>query len=169
MTALKTWADVKKEINVADGYAVVIFTDSFEVEKYPILSDKTEKLLEEHLHDRLLDLRVFDESYEYRLFRGDAGSEFNSRIINDKNPRANEGLDAGDYFDDEQYLDIDTKASKEIFEKEKKVYATGGGKYSLPLPDMNDTKIRIRNYIAYEEDTGTAYIRDWRPAGFIIY
>ena len=46
------------------------------------------------------------------------------------------------------------------------VYATGGGKYPFPIEEYNDTKIRIRNYLEEDDDTGELYVKDWRLVGF---
>ena len=62
-----------------------------------------------------------------------------------------------------QELDSNEQKSK----PEKGIaYATGGGRYELPLKDYRDAKIKIRNYLEYEEDTMQLYISDWRIIGF---
>ncbi len=49
-----------------------------------------------------------------------------------------------------------------LFQKNSLVRATGGGCYELPLKGFQDAKIRLRNYLGYYEESGQAYVRDWR-------
>lgn len=98
------------------------------------------------------------------------------------------------YFDKNYFLDIDAttlesrnssdSADSDHIERQTKWnYIPGTGKkgYSLPVEikttqitvDEGKTstiatnQIRIRNYVAYYEETGQAYIRDWRIVGFV--
>ena len=151
-----TWEAWKQKVRITDGYAVLMLTDRFLVDRYP-LSDDTERLIESFFEQKLLDMRVFDQSVEYRIFRTDAGGDFRFRVLPDEGE---------EYFDESQYLDIDEPRSKESFEQGKEVRATGGGSYHLPLEYYQDAKVIVRNYIAYDENSGQAYIRDWRLAGF---
>ncbi len=166
---LKTWDDVKNEIAINEGYAVIMFTDCFEFERYSSnsVSAEVESMLKNHFDDRLLDMRIFNDSYEYRIFRSDVSGKFHVRIIDDNDPEVSGGIDVKDYFDDKQYLDIDTVRSQNIFKEKNRVRATGGGCYNLPLNNMKDVKVKIRNYIGYD-DIGQAYIKDWRLAGFDV-
>lgn len=129
-----------------------------ETEEY---SKKTEQKIEDVSlsETRLLECRIFNENYEYRLARTDLGSGFQERFIDDGREEYK------DYFDEMQYLDIDDNNSK------KKgnycsVTATGGGCYELPIENFRNAKIRIRNYVGYYKETGQAYITDWRLVGF---
>ena len=74
------------------------------------------------------------------------------------------------WWNESQYLDIDTDRTKKERDNGKldkgEVYATGGGKYPLPIEEYNDTKIRIRNYLGEDADTGELYVKDWRLVGF---
>ena len=151
-----SWEERKQEIGIATGYAVLMFTDQFVVDDYP-LSGETEKLLREELDEKLLDMRIFDEKQEYRLFRADAGSGFHARTLRE------EGADC---FEELHYLDIDAKRSAESFAQNRIVRATGGGLYRLPLKSYNDLCVIVKNHVAYDEETGAAYISDWRLAGF---
>lgn len=153
------WEEWRQKIekSITKGYAVIMTTDSFIVDNYP-LKDENEQYLAEKLNDRALDIRIFNKNMEYRIFRGDVGRKFAYRLKEDVGE---------EFFDDEQYLDIDTDRSLSFFSKEHKVQATGGGYYMLPLDSMEDVKIKIRNYIAYEKDSGEAYIKDWRLVEFL--
>ena len=148
------WKKWNSKIDIDNGYAIIMCTDRFIIAEYPM--GEVESELDEIWENRLLDIRVFNSEKEYRLFRGDVGRGFSERILDDR---------AGDYFDDEQYLDIDTKRSKKTFMEQKKVRATGGGFYMLPLDDYQDIKLKIRNYLGYDE-RGHAYVKAVRLIGF---
>ena len=151
-----TWENYKDQIKMSEGYAVIMLTDNFIVDRYP-LSVKNEQLLEASVEQKLLDMRVFNEKIEYRLFRTDAGKEFKFCLLSDEKR---------EFFDDFHYLDIDDKRSEETFKKDGTVWATGGGYYGLPLEDYHNAKVIVRNYVGYDEDTGQAYVKAWRLAGF---
>ena len=72
------WSVWKSKIEMEKGYAVMMFTDRFEVDGYP-LSPECEQMLASGFEDKLLDMRVFNEEKEYRIFRGDAGRDFHFR------------------------------------------------------------------------------------------
>ena len=103
-----------------------------------LLSDKEGKVLE---------IREFNKDKEYKLFRPQIDTEFRERISENK----------GEFYDEIQYLDIDTKASSG-----KVTVTTGGGKYNLPLHNKNNARIKIRYYIDKYETTGQARVSDWR-------
>lgn len=145
-------------IEIKNGYAVMMFTDRFELDTYP-LSEKTEQYLAENFKRKLLDMRVFDAEIEYRVFRGDVGQKLHERILKDNGE---------DQLEDEQYLDIDTIASAKSFQENHMVKATGGGCYRLPQDGFHDMKVKIKKHIAYEPETGQAYIRDWRLVDFFV-
>ncbi len=155
---MKTWNDYKNDIIVDEGYAVIMTTDSFIVDYYP-LSAENEAYLEKELGDKLLDMRVFNKNAEYRLFRGDISEELRSRTLNDVD-------NTMDTYMDEQFLDIDDKRSVKCFKESGMVRATGGGYYKLPLESFNDIKLVIKNYVLYDAN-GQAYIKDWRMCDFV--
>ncbi len=142
-----------------DGFLFAMLTDEIIWKCWP-LAEKEKKDFQEKERN-LLDIRIFNEKKELHMFRSDVGRAFQGRLLED----AKENFDGQDYFDEEQYLDIDTKRSQELFEKEQKVYATRGGCYSLPLSAFEDAKIQIRNYLGYYEQSGQAYVKDWRLTG----
>lgn len=139
--------------DMRNGYLFGMYTDIIVFEKLPLTEEQKEDFV--NRKDKLLEARAFCKEKEWKLFRGDIGKKcFSLRILED--------IGNMDCYDEEQYLDIDEKRSNELFEREQKVCATGGGIYKLPFPDYRNVKIKIRNYIAYYEETGQAYIRDWR-------
>lgn len=153
---MTTWGSFKQQIEIAEGYAVIMHTEHFIVDRFP-LSSENERLMEDSAEQKLLDIRVFNESIEYRLFRPDVGKEFRFVCLSDENR---------EFFDDSHYLDIDEKCSAETFMKDGTVGATGGGFYKLPLEDYHNVKVVIRNYVDYDADSGQAYIESWRLTGF---
>ncbi len=138
------------------GFIFAILTDEIFWEKWPLKTDR-KKLFREK-EKKLLDIRIYNSKREVRIFRSDIGRKFQGRSLNDEK----EVLNHQDYFDEEQFLDIDDIRSKELFAREGKVQATGGGRYPLPLPDFRNAKLRIRNYLGYYEKSGQAYVKDWR-------
>lgn len=158
MNTEKKWNQWRDEIlsSISGGYAVMMFTDRFEVDIWP-LAEQNEERLEKEMSQKLLDMRVFCESAEYRIFRSFVGAEFVAAYSRDEGQ---------EYYDDEQYLDIDEKESAKTFGQAQMVRAMGGGYYRLPLESYRRMKVRIRNYVAYDEASGQAYIKGWRLVGF---
>ena len=110
--------------------------------------------------NKLLELRVFDEKKEWKLFRSDLGKDFYSRYEDDTGK--NEGVD---YFDEIQLLDIDiTRSSKDS----REMYTTAGGIYKLPkdISDLDRAAIIVRHYFGVDNESGQAFIRDYRLVDF---
>lgn len=138
---------------IKEGFYLAQFTDELQFDTWN--EDNKTKVYNHKSY--LLDLRIFNDSEELHVFRGDISSPFYFRYVNDQDLRKLYTC----YFDEEQYLDIDTTRSSG-----HDVYTTGGGKYNLPYDNINDTKIIIRNYCASYPKTGIAYVSDWRIVGF---
>lgn len=141
---------------MTEGFLFAMLTDEIVCESWPLLPEEKEHFREKE--EKLLDIRIFNEKKELRMFRGNIGREFFGRMLEDEK----ENLDETEYFDEEQYLDIDVKRSAGLFCREGKVKATGGGCYRLPLAGFEDAKVELRNYLGYYEETGQAYVKDWR-------
>ena len=159
MTNAVTYTDFINMIPAGfNGYVLAQLTDEYLVDCWPQekdgLAGKEAKLLE---------LRVFNPEAEYKLFRSRMGASFKARCIDDSLAEPKR-----DYFDQEQYLDIDTVRSEETREQGK-VVTTGGGEYRLPLrfADLQEAKIWIRYYFDQYESTGQAKIADWRVVEFV--
>lgn len=128
------------------AYALALWTD-----KADFITDKTADIQE----DKLLEIRYFDEEGEFRAYRSLIDDDFKTREI-----RNNDATYADGYYDEAQYLDIDSSRTKE--KNDGFTYATGGGKYHLP----NDAKMLLtRTYYKFDED-GVARKYDWRLVGF---
>ena len=111
--------------------------------------------------NKLLELRVFDKDKEWKLFRSDIGKDFSYRFQGEEDNKG-DGLD---YFDEVQLLDIDiTKSSK----GKKMMCTTAGGKYNLPkdISDLDRAAIRVRHYFGVDNESGQAFIRDYRLVDF---
>ena len=159
---------------MSEGFLFAMLTDEIVFERWPLAPDEKKAFPEKE--GKLLDIRIFNEERELRMFRGDIGGRLRGRMQEETGRTSDTGedchmeqaFDTGEdsdtleYFDEEQYLDIDSACSRELFAREGKVQATGGGRYRLPLAGFENAKIKIRNYLGYYEETGQAYVRDWR-------
>lgn len=140
---------------VCDVYAVLTYSDTFEVLKY---GEAKAHLKCKEMINRLLEVRVFDNTKELRMYRDYIGSEFeNIKLVSDEN-MIREGA-VMDYYDDFQYLDV-KKYDGEM------VTATGGGTYRFPIEVSADSRVQIRNYVSYDEH-GQAGIIAWRLVKFL--
>lgn len=111
--------------------------------------------------NKLLELRVFDKNKEWKLFRSDIGKDFSYRCQREDDNKE-EGVD---YFDEVQLLDIDTKRSSK---DSRKMCTMAGGKYNLPkdISDFDRAAIRVRHYFGVDNESGQAFIRDYRLVDF---
>ncbi len=127
---------------ISNGNMLLMGTESFECSPQKIIEDTS----------HLLDVRVFTPEKELRIMRPTIADDFTYRLIDDT---------AGtyDHIDEDQYLDIDSNKSSGT-----SYVATGGGAYILPIE--NAEKIRIRNYISYDEQ-GIAQITDFRIVQYL--
>lgn len=123
-------------------------------------SEVSQRVLSKNYKYQLQEIRIFDEKKELKVFQN--GTELFIRDTSDYNEKEQY------YYDEFHFLDIDTRKSKGA----ESVIATGGGKYSLPQDifqeedDLKDAKVLIRNYVDYYENSGQAYIYDWRIVRF---
>ena len=108
----------------------------------------------------MLELRVFDNKKEWKLFRSDLGKDFYIRCEDDNDKKEGE-----DYFDEVQLLDIDRSWSSK---DSREMYTTAGGKYNLPkdISDLDRATIRVRHYFGVDNESGQAFIRDYRLVDF---
>lgn len=115
----------------------------------------------------LIELRIFTNTFEFKISRLNIGSDFSWRYINDdefKKALSNEtdtflGLFTNRTYDEKHYLDIDSTKSNGF-----NYTTTGGGRYTLPIE--NAEKIKIRNYLEYDEN-GIVIISDFRIVEFV--
>lgn len=122
-----------------------------------IFSDHADFVSEITEPEKLLELRAFDESGEFRAYRDLLGKPFKFREIIADNEDQFDGS-----FEESQYLDIDTT---KIFDDETKKQATGGGQYHLPDDAKNMTMLKVRYYYRFT-DEGIAQKCDWRMVEF---
>lgn len=135
---------------IKDGYVVAALTDEYIIDRWPLSNSSFDDK-----EDRLLEIRIFNREKELKLIRADILSEF---IFRDSSELV--GLD---YYEESQYLDINTKLGKN---NQGQVTANGGGKYYLPVDYIDDTCIVIGYYISKYEKSGQARICDWRLVDF---
>lgn len=129
------------------------------------------RLGDQDQYSKLLELRIFDEHAELKVWRDDIGSQFQVRRLDDRitldgvSNTDDSGNSMSDYFEEVQLLDIDRQKSMSA----KEIKATGGGAYSLPahIFEMNNPGLIVRHYFDKYEQSGNAYIRDWRCVGFV--
>lgn len=141
------------------AYVAITCTDHFAFIPF-------DELLDGKVDERyILEVRVFDENGEYRLSRDYIGSPFREVIkVEDKilcdqvNPDYGMALDS---YEDFQFMDIDMART---VKESGKIKATGGGEYRFPYPYGENTRVKIKNYIAYD-DNGQAVVVAWRLAG----
>lgn len=122
-----------------------------------IYSDRADFVSEVTEHEKLLELRAFDETGEFRAYRDLLGKPFKFREINEDNENQFDGC-----FEESQYLDIDTT---KIFEDKTIKQATGGGQYHLPEDVKDMTMLKVRYYYRFNGE-GIAQKCDWRLVGF---
>lgn len=142
---------------VKKGYIVTMLTDQFDIQRIETTDFGSEYL--KNLFHKALEIRMFNPEREIRWFRSSIDKNLKCRERIDT-----ENMDRLTYWDETQYLDIDDTKSNEA---DQMVYATGGGIYSLPVKNYKNAKIRVRNYLSYEEDTMQIRISDWRLVDFI--
>lgn len=123
-------------------YSFAIWTD-----RTDFITDKTAPLNE----DKLLEIRCFDESGEYRAYRSVVDKDYAEREI-----KTFDG-----FFDEFQYLDIDSERSNGA---EK--HTIGGGIYHLPEDAKNKAGLNVRYYYKFDDNNGVARIVDWRLVNF---
>ena len=152
-----------KEAAEMCGFIVAALTDEYIVDKWPMMNSTIEDKF-----DKALEIRVFDDNKEIKLFRPDIGQDLKLRVIDDND--LSPGVES---FVQEQYLDINSAVSKKNSSTGKlgmtTVQTTGGGSFFLPIDterNTDDVKVIIKYYITKDQDSGMAKIVDWRAAGF---
>ena len=135
---------------IGQGWMIAALTDKYIVDSWPMIREidwESEEV-------KVLEIRIFNVDKELKLSRSDIGRDFTQRKL------PNSDLTDEESYDEIQHLDIDEDKSKKC--PDGMVYTTGGGKYSLPLTNVKNAKIRIRYYWGKYEKTGQAKIEDWR-------
>ena len=155
-TGKVTFEEFINEAKYIEGYIVAQLTDEYIVDCWPEMQKSTL----DSKADKILEIRIFNENEELKLIRTDISKEFVMRY------RTDEYLNKDLYMDESQYLDIDTKKTGKTYENGGYVYATGGGKYYLPINRIDDLKVKIRYYFDKYESSGQARISDWRIVSF---
>lgn len=132
-------APLLRQYPVAGCWAA-FYTDRF-------AAGKTDAGIPLETPENLLELRVFGAAGELWLHRSRVGQPFRWRLA----------ADEGDYLEETQLLDIARRDGHSMT-------ATGGGRYTLPVSD--ETHLLLHNYLAYDPESGMAYVADTRWVGF---
>ncbi len=139
----------------AGGYLFAMLTDRIIFQRADAAVSDPEALFKKGL-----EIRVFCEKGEAKWFRAGIGGKWRFRKRED-GPETME--DTLCWWDETQYLDIDEKRSAKSMAENGFVWATGAGKYPLPLTGgYKNASLRIRNYLEEEPETGALYPADWR-------
>ena len=142
-----------------DGYIFAMLTDRIEFQK-----TKGEKLNREPLFRKGLEIRIFHEKGEAKWFRASMDRALRFRMrLDDEQLLADPAL----WWDEKQYLDIDDSKTISSLKEEGYAWATGAGRYPLPLQNYKNAKIQIRNYLKEDPDTGALSVEDWRLVSLI--
>lgn len=123
-----------------------------------IFTDRADFVSDISSVNNLLEVRVFDESGEFRAYRDLIGKDFKCREIIEKT----ESDIPETSFEENHYLDIDTKFT---FADETEKQTTGGGRFHLPEDVKDKTMIKVRYYYRFNSE-GLAQKCDWRLVGF---
>ena len=109
-------------IRLGEGYIIAMLTDRLYIQELD-----REQLDRDELYEKAMEIRMFNEEEEVKWFRG-ADQKLQCRERKDQEDQ----MDPLFFWDEGQYLDINEQKSK----PEKGIaYATGGGRYELPLKD----------------------------------
>ncbi len=153
---LFTAAKQKKEDRKTSFWIYAAWTDQILLDHWDF--ERYHSFFTEEKQETLLELRIFSEIAEYKAVRSSIGKGMRYRIQED----ADETL-AEKWFDERQYLDIHTGMTVKQSGTQYLVRTTtGSGPYTVPLSDLTDARIVVRNYLNYYETTGQAYVEDWR-------
>ena len=142
-----------------NGYIFAMLTDRIEFQK-----TEGENLNRELLFRKGLEIRIFHEMGEAKWFRASIDRALRFRMRRDDEKLL---ADPPLWWDEKQYLDIDDSRTKSSLKEEGCAWATGAGRYPLPLQNYKNVKIRIRNYLKEDPDTGALSIEDWRLVSLI--
>lgn len=140
--------DQTKDMN---GYVIAAYTDAYVIDDWNPDMKINEK--------KLLDLRVFSEKKEVRLFRSSIGKGFHLSVLKDD--------ENTEHYDQVQILDIAEAVMDEEAGKVK-IDTISSGSYYMPasIDGMKNPGIRIRYYFGKYPGSERAYIKNWRCVGF---
>ena len=153
MSEVKSLVDFLNINKDFKGYALIQCTDCYTVLELPVSDIDISE-------NKLLEIRIFNKNEERRLFRLDLQDEFCYYVTNDTDLKPEI-----DYFDQQQFLDIDTTKKLEG----NYVRSTGGGVYTIPKSvfrgKLGQAVVIIRHYFGVTK-ADQAYIKDFRCVEF---
>ncbi len=133
------------------GFIMASLTDEYILDTWPMNTYS--------LHgkeDKVLEIRIFNRDKEEKIFRTDLSKDFLYTVSEDSGK---------DYFDECQYIDIDTKLMPD--NQGDMVVTTGGGKFNLPMEKKVDSRVVIRYYLDRYGKTGHVKLASWRLVDFV--
>ena len=138
---------------------IAYFADAFRAD----YADRMLEAVQSDL-DKLLELRIFDETQELWLHRSHQEEAFSWRVASEAQMEEKERKRFS--FETRQLLDLgESTDATPKFEHGLRVLRTEGGRrFLLPIKGT-DRYVRIMNYVDYEED-GVANTADHRLIGF---
>ena len=150
---------IESAYSLENAWIIAALTDQYIVDQK---SETCLRTLEENA-EKVLEIRIFNNECEYKLFRTDIGKPFTCRVIKEEDIEK-EIIEGNNFFDENHYLDID---NTKPLDTEGRVTTTGGGKYKLPIDIKSRPTIRVRYYLGKYPESGQARIEDWRIIEFI--
>ena len=165
---LQDLAQLLKTVDQKLSYYAASLTDRFIIGAWG--DPDSRSLYEEEQLEKILELRIFNTEMEMKLWRGDISEPFQIRILDDRDiisaetPANDVPAAQNESFEETQILDIDRARSS----GPDHVRTTGGGIYKLPpqIYQMNNPGLIVRHYFDRYQQTGIAFILDWRCVGF---
>ena len=165
---LQDLAQLLKTVNQKPSYYAASLTDRFIIGAWG--DPDSRSLYEEEQLEKVLELRIFNTDMEMKVWRGDISEPFQIRILDDRNTTTskktsnNASATESESFEETQILDIDRFRSS----GPNLVRTTGGGFYKLPpeIYQMKNPGLIVRHYFDRCQQTGIAFILDWRCVGF---
>ena len=159
MTENRDFRSLCDECKDIKGNCIILTTDEYVIDYW---DPDTQSKYAGDIESKLIEVRIFNETCEYKLFRTHIGEQYAFRKVVEQDEA--EGGKYSDYYDQKQFLDIDSNRSKKESSKIQSVYPTGSNRaYTLPITDFNeDAAVTIRYYIDRYEESGQARVFDWR-------
>lgn len=159
MAEIRDFKSLCAECKDIEGYCIIQTTDKYVIDYWN--TNTQTKYFGENDSD-LIEARIFNETCEYKLFRAYIGEAYAFRKIVEEDEA--EGEKYGDYYDQKQFLDIDSSRSEKKSSPFQSVLPTGSNRaYTLPVKDYNEeAAVTIRYYIDRYKDSGQVRVFDWR-------
>ena len=152
---IQTWSElltqIPPELKQSSAMYIAVLTDTF------LCGRCDESACAALDFSKLLEIRVFDESAEYRAYRDYAAGSFYARVLSDDC-----GLKA---FEEIHLLDQDKTKTQTLPNGKTRFYTMSGGFYDLPV-GADTNRVKVRTYLRPSQENGIEVQADWRIVGF---